>query len=59
MLEENSNLAFVSFNTLTFYEKDNIILANKINSKGLIKGKDYFLNLSLNTKTNFNIPYYL
>lgn len=44
MLEENSNLAFVSFNTLTFYEKDNIILANKINSKGLIKGKDYFLN---------------
>lgn len=43
-LEENNNLAFISYNTITFYEENNTVLANKINSKGLINGKDYFLN---------------
>lgn len=43
-LEENKDLSFVSFNTITYYEETNSINTNKINTKGFINGQDYFLN---------------
>lgn len=43
-LEKNNNLTFVAYNTLTYYENGNSIVASKINSIDLINGKDYFLN---------------
>lgn len=43
-LEDNLDLVFVSYNTITYYEEEGSILLNKINSNGQMNGQDYFLN---------------
>lgn len=56
-LESNDYLVFVGYNTLIYYENEKIISNAKINSNGLIKGKDYFVNfISKYKKPNSTFP---
>lgn len=43
-LNKEKNLAFVSFNSITYYENNNEFLFTKINAKGSIKKEEYFIN---------------
>ena len=44
-LENNSNLSFVSFNTLTYIEDKNIFHTDKLNYSGFMERKDFLLNM--------------